>query len=111
MYGGTITSGRFEGSDMHSYYPPGGFSGYAGGDAVAIEISGTTWKRMRRPVGGYDPVDETFTASVSGNKVTLTRTCPSALNETYTFTASSTGLQLSAPNGSGTKVIAFTKRW
>jgi hypothetical protein len=111
MFGGTITSGRFEGTDMHSYYPPGGFSGYAGGDGVAIEISGTTWKRMRRPVGGYDPVDETFTASVSGNKVTLTRTCPTALTETYTFTASSTGLQLAAPNGSGTKVITFTKRW
>jgi hypothetical protein len=48
---------------------------------------------------------------VSGNKVTLARTCPTALTETYTFTASSTGLQLAAPNGSGTKVITFTKRW
>jgi hypothetical protein len=111
MFGGSIASGRYEGTEMRSYNPPGGVSGYAGGDGVAIEINGSTWRRMRRPVGGYDPVDETFTASVSGNTITLTRTCPSASTQTYTFTASSTQLVLSQPAGSGTKVITFTKRW
>ena len=63
--------------------------------------------RMRRPVGGYDPVDETFTVSTSGTTMTLTRTCPSALTETLAFTATSTQIKLV----SGRKVITFTKRW
>jgi len=111
MFGGTPLSGRYEGTEMRSYNQPGGISGYGGGDAVAYEITGTTWKRMRRPVGGYDPVDETFTASVSGTTLTLTRTCPSPSTETFTFTASSTQIKLSQQAGSGRKVITFTKRW
>ncbi len=111
MFGGTVASGRYEATDMTSYNPPGGASGNVGGDAVAIEISGSTWKRMRRPVGGFDPADETFTASVSGNTVTLARSCPSALTETLTFTASSSQLQLATPSSGGTKVITFTRRW
>jgi hypothetical protein len=111
MNGGTVLSGRYEGSDMHSYNPPGGLSGYGGGDGIAIEITGTTWKRMRRPVGGYDPVDETFTASVSGHTVTLTRTCPVGATETYTFTATATQLILSQPNEGGTEVVTYTKLW
>lgn len=111
MFGGSVLSGRYEGSDMTSYNPPGGLSGYGGGDGIAIEITGTTWKRMRRPVGGYDPVDETFTATFSGNTVTLTRTCPSATTLTYTFTASSTQLKLSRPADGGTEVVTYTKRW
>lgn len=111
MFGGTVLSGRYEGTDMHSYDPPGGVSGFGGGDGVAIEITGTTWKRMRRPVGGYDPVDETFTATYSGNTVTLARTCPAGTTTTYTFTASSTQLQLEFPSEGGVEVITFTKRW
>jgi hypothetical protein len=111
MSGGTVKSGRWEGTDMRSYNPPGGVSGYGGGDGVAIEISGTTWKRTRLPVGGYPTVFETFTASFSGNTVTLTRTCPSASTETYTYTASSTQITLSQAAGSGRKNIVFTKRW
>lgn len=95
---------------MHSYNPPGGVSGYVGGDAIAIEITGTTWKRMRRPVGGYDPVDETFTTSVSNHTVTLARTCPAGTTNTFTFTASSTQLVLSQPSGGGTEVVTYTKR-
>ena len=111
MFGGMVVSGRYEATEMRSYNPPGGVSGFGGGDAVAIEISGSTWKRMRRPVGGFPAVDETFTAATSGTAVTLTRTCPSALTETFTFTASSSQLVLSKASSSGTKVITFTKRW
>lgn len=111
MLGGTVASGRYEGTDMQNYDPPGGISGYGGGDGVAIEISGTTWKRMRRPVGGYPAVDETFTASMSGNTLTLTRTCPSALTLTYHFTATATQLKIADSDSGGTRVITFTKVW
>ncbi|GEM_PF-4946228 len=107
MAGGALVPGRYEATEMRSYNPPGGVSGYGGGDAVAFELTGTTLRRMRRPVGGYDPVDETFTVSTSGTTMTLTRTCPSALTETLAFTATSTQIKLV----SGRKVITFTKRW
>lgn len=111
MFGGSVVPGRYEATEMRSYNQPGGVSGYGGGDAVAIEISGSTWKRMRRPVGGYPAVDETFTATASGTTVTLARTCPSTLTETYTYTASATQLVLSKASSGGTKVITFTRRW
>ena len=107
MYGGTLTPGRWEATEMRSYNLPGGISGYGGGDAIAFELVGTTLRRMRRPVGGYDPVDETFTVSTSGTTLTLTRTCPTPATETFTYSATTTQVKLV----SGRKVVTFTKRW
>ena len=82
-----------------------------GGDGSAIEISGTTWKRVTRRAGGYPNVDENFTASVSGNTITLTRSCPSATTQTLTFTGSSTALTLSQYSGGKTVVYTYSKKW
>jgi len=110
MSGGTIASGRWEAYDVTHY---GGASGYVtgGGDGSAIEISGTTWKRVTRRVGGYPNVDENFTASTSGSTVTLTRGCPSATTQTMTFSASATSLTLSQYSGGKTIVYKYSKKW
>lgn len=110
MYGGTIQSGRWVANDVKNY---GSVSGYVtgGGDGSAIEISGNTWKRVTRRVGGYPNVDENFTASVSGNTITLTRGCPSATTQTMTFTASATTLTISQYSGGKTVVYTYAKKW
>jgi hypothetical protein len=110
MFGGTIAAGRWEANHVTHY---GNASGYVtgGGDGEAIEISGSTWKRVIRRAGGYPNVDENFTASVSGNTVTLTRTCPSASTQTLTFTASATSLTLSQYISGKTVVYTFAKKW
>jgi hypothetical protein len=110
MSGGTIHSGRWEANGVTHY---GGASGYVtgGGDGSAIEISGTTWKRVIRRVGGYPNVDENFTASVSGNTITLTRTCSTTTTQTMTFTGSATSLTISQYSGGKTVVYTYTKKW
>jgi hypothetical protein len=110
MFGGTIGSGRWEANHVTEY---GNATGYitGGGDGEAIEISGTTWKRVIRRAGGYPNVDENFTASISGNTITLTRTCPSATTQTMTFTASATSLTLSQYVSGKTVVYTFAKKW
>jgi len=110
MFGGTIQPGRWEANNVTHY---GNASGYVtgGGDGHAIEISGNTWKRVIRRAGGYPNVDENFTASVSGNTITLTRTCPTATTQTLTFTASATSLTLSQYSGGKTIVYKFSKKW
>jgi hypothetical protein len=110
MFGGTIGSGRWEANHVTHY---GNSTGYitGGGDGEAIEISGNTWKRVIRRAGGYPNVDENFTASVSGNTITLTRTCPSATTQTLTFTASATSMTLSQYIGGKTVVYTFAKKW
>ena len=110
MFGGTIQPGRWEANGVTHY---GNASGYVqgGGDGVAIEISGNTWKRVIRRAGGYPNVDENFTVSVSGNTITLTRTCPSATTQTMTFTASATSLKTSQYVGGKTVVYTYSKKW
>jgi hypothetical protein len=111
MTGGTILPGRYEATDIRSYNPPGGVSGYAGGSGYAIEISGSTWNRVTRPVGGYPNVDETLTASTSGSTLTLSRTCPSALTTSFTYTATPTTRKIAKPSGLSVEVTTYTKRW
>ncbi|HUS29088.1 MAG TPA: hypothetical protein VMZ53_11275 [Kofleriaceae bacterium] len=110
LSGGTIASGRWVAYDVTHY---GGASGYVtgGGDGSAIEISGTSWKRVTRRAGGYPNVDENFTASISGNTITLTRGCPSSSTQTMTFSASATTLTISQYTGGKTVVYKYSKKW
>jgi hypothetical protein len=111
MTGGTILAGRWEAYDVTNYTGPSGAHGYVGGDGFALEISGTTWKRVRRPAGGYPNVDENFTAAVSGNTVTLMRSCPSAVTSTITFSATATTLKTAQQVSGGVQVVSYSKKW
>jgi hypothetical protein len=106
--GGTILAGRWEANDTREY---GGASGNVGGNGYAVEITGSTWNMVTRKVGGFPNVDENFTASISGNTVTLTRTCPSTATVTMTFTATATSLKLSKTSGGTTTVTTYSKKW
>ncbi|HEY5922137.1 MAG TPA: hypothetical protein VIV11_10725 [Kofleriaceae bacterium] len=111
MTGGTIVPGRWEATGVTKYTGPNGAYGYVGGDGFAIEMSGSTWKRVIRRAGGYPNVDENFTASVSGSTVTLTRTCPSALTETVMYSATATSLKIARQVSGGVEVATFAKKW
>jgi len=111
MSGGTIAPGRWEAYDVTKYTGLGGPYGYVGGDGFAIEITGSTWKRVIRPVGGYPNVDENFTVSVAGNTITATRTCPSAQTVTMTYTATATTLKIARQISGGVEVATFSKKW
>jgi len=78
---------------------------------VKVEISGGTWEFVE---SGPDEVDtprtDTYTSSISGTQVTMTRSCPVVDMETATFTAGPDELTLYVLDRGTTIADVFTKQ-
>jgi hypothetical protein len=82
--GGTIPDGTYELKTYVEYNGPSGLGTYAAGGKTgeAIKVTGTTWERSFRPVGGYPNKYENYTAELTGTDWKLTKSCGTSTSYT-----------------------------
>jgi hypothetical protein len=110
--GGQIADGTYFHTAEIAYNAPSGLAGPFG--RARIEIAGSVWQE----VSGFPPPDtvnpdkrSTGTLSLSGTKLTLQRTCPSAgSSESGEFTAASDHFTLFVVDHGTTFAAVFTKQ-
>ena len=114
--GGLIPDGLYELKTYVEYNGPSGLGTYASGgkSGEAIEISGKSWKRSFRPVGGYPNRFENYDADLTGNEWKLTRTCGTTTSYTYgiyqRYSVTATGFLLFAGKDTTGSISTYVKK-
>ena len=114
--GGTIPDGLYELKTYVEYNGPSGVGTFLSGgkSGEAIEVSGTSWKRSFRPVGGYPNRYENYDVAFATNEWKLTRTCGTTTSYTYgiyqRYSVTSTGFTLFAGKDTTGSISTYVKK-